>query len=154
MDSIKRWLIYALLILGFFVYSDFLINVGLNSTYKPIERLDQNSSISVYQQEATRVNGRIRGIIDKTNINEKYLKFSLYSERNVLMGQHYIDINQDEDTNTQSFELLFKANNVSSYRIDVVDEKENIDTKLEILPKDLNKTQIFVLTLFTYMIFW
>lgn len=154
MDTIKRWLLYALLILGFFVFSEFLINVGLNSTYKQIERTNEVDGISIYQQEATKVNGRIRGIIDKTKVNGKYLKFDLYSPRKVLVGQKYIDINQNEDETTQGFELLFKANEVSSYKVDVVNEKEQINSELEIIPKDLSRTEIFVLTLLSYMIFW
>ena len=154
MNSMKKYLIYVLWLVGFFIFSEFLINVGLNSTYKQIERTNENDAISIYQQEATRVNGRIRGILDKSKVNGKYLKFDLYSKRNVLVGQKYIEINQEEDTPNQNFELLFKANEVSSYKIDVVNEKEQLEHELEIIPKDWNKSEIFVMTLLSYMIFW
>ena len=154
MNSMKKYLIYVLWLVGFFIFSEFLINVGLNSTYKQIERTNENDAISIYQQEATRVNGRIRGILDKSKVNGKYLKFDLYSKRNVLVGQKYIEINQDEDTPNQNFELLFKANEVSSYKVDVVNEKEQLEHELEIIPKDWNKSEIFVMTLLSYMIFW
>ena len=154
MNSMKKYLIYVLWLIGFFIFSEFLINVGLNSTYKQIERTNENDAISIYQQEATKVNGRIRGILNKSKVNGKYLKFDLYSKRNVLVGQKYIEINQDEDTPNQNFELLFKANEVASYKVDIVNEKEQIEHELEIIPKDWNKSEIFVMTLLSYMIFW
>ena len=153
MNSMKKYLIYVLWLIGFFIFSEFLINVGLNSTYKQIERTNENDAISIYQQEATKVNGRIRGILNKSKVNGKYLKFDLYSKRNVLVGQKYIEINQDEDTPNQNFELLFKANEVASYKVDIVNEKEQIEHELEIIPKDWNKSEIFVMTLLSYMIF-
>lgn len=37
MDKMKKFLIYAILLVVFFVFSDFIINVGLNSSYKNME---------------------------------------------------------------------------------------------------------------------
>ena len=59
----KKIVIWILILIGVFILSDFLIYVGLNSTYKDIERKDNNSQIVVYQADATSVNGRIRGVI-------------------------------------------------------------------------------------------
>lgn len=150
----KNYILYALMVIGFFIFSEFLINVGLNSNYEDIRRLDDNSQIVVYQADATYVNGRIRGIIKNTNeINGKYLKIELYSERDVLMGKSYIEIKETEDDNTQPFELLFKAKDVDSYKIQVVDEKDP-EQELEILPEELTRPEIILATALTLLIFW
>lgn len=87
MDKLKKYFIYILLLVGFFILSNFLINVGLNSTYKKITRKEDNlSQVVIYQEEATFVNGRIKGIVSNTStINDKYIKFDFYSERNVKL---------------------------------------------------------------------
>ena len=71
MKRMKTFLIYALLLIGFWLFSNLLINVGINSTYKPIERLDDLSQIEVYQAEATLINGRIKGLIKNNAQNYK-----------------------------------------------------------------------------------
>ena len=63
MSRMKTLLKYALLIIAFFILSDFLIEVGLNCNYKKIERKDEISQVYIYQAEATKVNGRVRGFI-------------------------------------------------------------------------------------------
>lgn len=150
----KKIVIWILILIGVFILSDFLIYVGLNSTYKDIERKDNNSQIVVYQADATSVNGRIRGVIkDAKQIQESYLKIELYTERNVLAGRKYIEIEDVEGNETQPFELLFKAKNVAYYTIETANEKEE-GTELEILPKEWTKPEIILATALTFLIFW
>lgn len=154
MDTMKRFLIYALILIGVYILSNFLINVGINSTYKDIKREDNNNQIVVYQADATYVNGRIRGIIkDTSEINNKYLKIELYTKRNVLVGKSYIEIQNAENNGTQPFELLFKAKDVANYKIETVDEKEPGE-ELEIIPKEWTKPEIILATALTFLIFW
>ena len=65
MDKIKKYAMYFVLVIAFFILSDFLIYVGLNSSYRNIQRQDSVEEVSIYQAEATKVNGRIRGLIQK-----------------------------------------------------------------------------------------
>lgn len=153
-STMKKILIWILILIGVFVLSNFLIYVGLNSTYQDIERKDNKSQIVVYQADATSVNGRIRGIIKEPGqIQAKYLKMELYTKRDVLAGRSYVEIEDGENNETQPFELLFKANNVAYYKIETVNEKEE-GTELEILPKDLTKSEIILATALTFLIFW
>ena len=79
MKRVKTLFMYASWVILFIIFSEFLINVGLNSAYKPIERKDNVSQVNVYQAEATLVNGRIRGLITNSetdNISNKYLEFN------------------------------------------------------------------------------
>ena len=71
----KKIFLWVLMLIGMYIFSNFLIAVGLNSIYKDIERRDTNSEVAIYQADATYVNGRIRGIIkDTSKINDKYLE--------------------------------------------------------------------------------
>ena len=63
MSRLKTLFKYVLWIVMFAILSEFLINVGLNSTYKQLERKDNIEQVQIYQSEATIVNGRIRGLI-------------------------------------------------------------------------------------------
>lgn len=150
----KKIIIWILILIGIFILSNFLINVGLNSTYKDIQRKDSNSQIIIYQADATSVNGRIRGIIKNTKETQgKYLKIDLYSRRDVFMGRSYIEIKStNNDESSQPFELLFKANNVSYYKIETVEEKET-GSELEILPKEMTKPEIVLATAMMFLIF-
>lgn len=152
MDRVKTLFKYALWLVLFIIFSNFLINVGLNSTYKSIERKDNVEQVNIYQAEATLVNGRIRGLIKNTNgeLSGKYVKIDFYSERDVLLGSNYVQIGNEEE---QSLEVLFKQDDVKSYEISIVDQKEPGE-EISIIPEDLTTSEIVVATVITLLIFW
>lgn len=153
-STLQKMAIWIAILVGVFLLSDFLINVGMNSTYKNMERKDDNANIVVYQADATYVNGRMRGLI-KGNEKEKgnYLKIELYSKRNVMVGKRYIEIKDLKQEETQAFELLFRAKDATSYKAEIVKEKEPGD-ELEIIPRELTQSQIVLSTILTLLIFW
>lgn len=152
----KTFLKYALWVVGFIILSEFLINVGLNSAYKDIKRKDEIAQVGVYQADATLVNGRIRGIIknqETNNISGKYLKIDFYSNRDVNLGKKYVPIEELETEGTQIFEVFFKLQEVKSYEISIVDEKDP-QGEIELIPKEWTRPEILVLTGLTLLIFW
>lgn len=153
MDKLKKYFIYILLLVGFFILSNFLINVGLNSTYKKITRKEDNlSQVVIYQEEATFVNGRIKGIVSNTStINDKYIKFDFYSERNVKLGSKYIEV--DKTKGDMPIEIYFKLRDVSYYTIATVNEKDK-SGEIDLIPKDLTKPEVLVGTAIVMLIFW
>ena len=156
MSRLKTLFKYVLWIVMFAILSEFLINVGLNSTYKQLERKDNIEQVQIYQSEATIVNGRIRGLITNSssnNLSGKYLEFDFYSKNDVLLGKKYIQVNDLQDKQTQSIELLFKLKNVGYYNISVVDQKPD-DEEIELLPKDLTKSEVILGTALVLLIFW
>lgn len=156
MSRLKTLFKYVLWIVMFAIFSEFLINVGLNSTYKQLERKDNIEQVQIYQSEATIVNGRIRGLITNSssnNLSGKYLEFDFYSKNDVLLGKKYIQVNDLQDKQTQSIELLFKLKNVGYYNISVVDQKPD-DEEIELLPKDLTKPEVILGTALVLLIFW
>lgn len=154
MSTMQKIAMWILILIGVFILSDFLINVGLNSTYKDIARQDNNTGIIVYQADATYVNGRIRGLIkDFETTKGNYVKVELYSKRNVLVGKSYVELETIQEGETQAFEILFRAKDVASYKIEMVKEKEAGD-ELEILPREWTKPEIVLATAMMFLIFW
>lgn len=155
MEKMQHFVKYILWIIGFFILSEFLINVGLNSSYKTIERKkDEISQVVMYQAEATKVNGRIKGIInnnEENKINEKYVKLDFYSKRDVNLGSKYIEV--DNSKEQIPFEVYFKLNDVSYYTVSLVNEKEK-SAEIEFIPKDLNRSDIVIATIIAMLIFW
>lgn len=157
MDKIKSYFKYIIWIVLFFIFSEFLINVGLNSNYRDIERKDNVSQVSIYQADATKVNGRIRGIIKnsapETNFGGKYIKIDFYSKRDVNLGKKYIEIGTLKEGETKPFEVLFKLKDVDYYEVSVADQKDQGE-EIEILPKEWTRPEILLATAFTFLIFW
>ena len=153
MDRMKTFLKYIIWFVLFFFFSNFIINVGLNSSYKNIERRDSIEQVQIKQAQATLVNGRIKGTIkDKDYLTGKYLKIDLYSKRNVLVGKKYIDITTTQNNTTQDFSMYFELKDVTSYEVSIVDHKE--EGEIELIPKEMTKPEIIVLTAMTLLIFW
>ena len=139
MSRMKTLTLYVLAIIGFFLFSELLINASLESEYTKIGRRDEISQVVITQAEATRVNGRIKGSVinpEENPINGKYLKFDFYSSRDVLKGTKYIDISGLQQNELQEIEMHFKLEGVSYYTISIVDEKT--EKEIELLPQDLN----------------
>lgn len=154
MDRVKTLLKYAIWVLVFFILSEFLINVGLNSTYRKISRKDNIEQVNIYQAEATLVNGRIRGTITNSEpeeLNGKYIRIDFYSKRDVFLGRRYIEVKDLEQNGTMSFEVFFKLKEVGSYEVVIADKKEPAD-EIEWVPKDWTKGEIIVATIVTLLI--
>ncbi len=154
MDRVKTLLKYAVWVLAFIVLSEFLINVGLNSTYRKINRKDNIEQVNIYQAEATLVNGRIRGTITNSEpeeLNGKYVRIDFYSKRDVFLGRRYIEVKDLAQNGTMSFEVFFKLQEVGSYEVVIADKKEPAD-EIEWIPKDWTKGEIIATTIVILLI--
>lgn len=154
MDRVKTLLKYAVWVLAFIILSEFLINVGLNSTYRKINRKDNIEQVNIYQAEATLVNGRIRGTITNSEpeeLNGKYVRIDFYSKRDVFLGRRYIEVKDLAQNGTMSFEVFFKLQEVGSYEVVIADKKEPAD-EIEWVPKDWTKGEIIAATIITLLI--
>ena len=155
MNTLKQFAKYIIWIILFWILSDILIYYGLNSTYKDIENKGDNiSQVTVSAAEATKVNGRIIGKIsntEETDLSGKYLKINLYAESGNLLATEYVEIGKLRANEVKSFESYFKMQDVKSYDINIVDEKEENSDGV-FMTEDM--TKIGVLALLTYMIFF
>ena len=123
MDRLKTFAKYAIWLILFWILSDILIYVGINSTYKEMaQRGEIPSGIEVVQMEATSVNGRIKLKANEVALSGKYLKIDLYSSTGVNLGTQYIELGEIKENQSKDFETYFKISEVKSYEITVVDE--------------------------------
>lgn len=125
MDKMKKFLLYIILIILFFIFSNFLIEVGINTTYKEIKGKNNIEQIEITNAEATLVNGRISGKLNTEMTKElysKYIKIDIYSPRDILLGTKYIEM-KDLIKNDNSFETYFKLQDAKRYEVSLVDQK-------------------------------
>lgn len=156
MNRLKTFAKYAIWLILFWILSDILIYYGINSTYKAIPRRSEISNqIAINNAEATKVNGRINGTVtnsEENSISGKYLKIDLYAESGNLLGTKYLDIGSLETNQKKNFETYFKIQDVKSYDVSIVDEKVESATDVNFMTEDM--TQVRVIMLLTYMIFF
>ena len=157
MSRMKTFLKYALWLIGLFILSNILIDVGLNSSYRDIKndgKIDER--ISIYQSEATAVNGRIRGTITNSgedDLSNKFLKMNFYSKRDVLLGSKYIEIGKLGKNESKNFEAFFKLKDVSYYKTKFVDHKDS-DGEIELIFKDYTLREIWLMAFLAKLFFW
>ena len=131
MKRLKKFLLYALAIAAFWIFSDLLIYVAVNSTYVHIDTKVETSfpEITIEDSKATFVNGFVKGSIKNNTdsaISEKYVKIDLYSPRNSKMGTKYVKIENLEPNQYQNFEMWHKYTDVDYAIITTVDNVENV----------------------------
>ena len=71
MSRMKTFFKYAMWVILFFIFSEIMININLETVYRNIGRKDNLPQITIYQAQATKVNGRI--------------KFDMFKELNPLL---------------------------------------------------------------------
>ncbi len=152
MKRMKTFLIYLLIFVGFFVLSDVLINVSLNTSYHTITRKDNLEQVVINQAEATQVNLRIKGTV--TNLVEnpitlKYMRVDFYSERDNLVGSRYIDVSNLKENESMDVEINLRLDDIDSYSISFTNDKST--EEVDWLPADLSGKQILIISAFTLL---
>ena len=124
MNTVKTFIKYIIWIILFWILSDFLINVGIKTTYKEIQKVGQiPSGIQVKEMKSTAVNGKINLLINSTNLSGKFIKVDLYSSKDNLLGTQYLEIGERKENQTKEIDTYFKIADVRKYEISVTDEK-------------------------------
>lgn len=130
MERMKKFFKYALIIAAFWIFSDIIIYLSINSAYTSVDaKIYTNSpEIIVEESKATYVNGYIKGRIKNNSIdiiNNKYLKIDLYSARDIKLGTKYIQIKDLEAGKYQDFNIGYKLTDVDYANIVVTDNVDN-----------------------------
>ena len=121
MDRLKTFAKYAIWVILFWILSDILIYLGINSTYKDREQRGETpEGIEIVQMQSTKVNGRVTVKVTDKQMREKFLKIDLYSSTGVNLGTQYIALNSANEND--EIETYFKISDVKSYEVSVVDE--------------------------------
>ena len=151
MSRMKTFLKYVIWLVLFFIISEFLIAVGLNASYRDIERRDDLSQVQISQAQATLVNGRVKGTITNTQeLGGTYVRFDFYSERDNVVGRKYIQL--EKSVPNQDFSIYLDAEDITSYEVSVTNEIQ--DDELNITEYEPTSPEIIVATIFTLLIFW
>ena len=130
MSKMKKFLLYALMIAAFWIFSDILKYLSINTAYANVDAKVYTNSpeVIIGESEATYVNGVIKGSIKNNTseiINNKYLKIDLYSARDVKLGTKYVKIENLEPSKYQDFEMWYKFTDVDYANITVTDNIDN-----------------------------
>lgn len=151
MKRMKTFLMYLILLIAFYVFSNLMINAFLKVSYYDMHNYEinvDNLFVDVSEAKASRRNGHIYGIIKNNGyitIENKYLKVSLLSKNGVTMGEKYIKIDKIEPEQLRKFELNFDEDNVKTFKIEMVDtkpEEEDFSELIKTNAKDLiNQTK-------------
>ena len=127
MNTLKTFGKYILWIIGFYLLTSFLIFVGFNANYKKIDiKENPPQQISIDKAEASKTEARINGKIqnsEESNLNGKYLKITVYDEKNNDIGTEFLKIENLDSNEKKSFKSQINAENVKSYDIYIIDGK-------------------------------
>ena len=125
MSDLKKDLKIVLLVIAGFLLTGFLIFVGFNVNYKPIElKSELPNQISIEKAEATKVQARVYGYVDNSgnnNLNGKFIKVSVFNNEQV--ETKFLKIENLEKNERKLFKALFNVKKVNSYSIDIVDSE-------------------------------
>lgn len=136
MDKIKKYIIYIIIIVGFYFLSNYLIIQLMKTTYNPKQfTIDPNTSpkVEITDFQATVTNGYVNGKMTNDtgeDINGKYLKLDYYSKNGVNLGSKYVEINNLKPGETMDFSSQFNFDNVDNVKTSIVDKKD--------LPKNIS----------------
>lgn len=147
---------YALWIVLFFIFSEFIINVGLNSSYTEMKKKGNTPpGVNIEYAKSTLVNGKVKGTVDSADgedLTGKYAKVDLYSERDNLLGTQYIPIQKNPETGKQEFQGFFELQDADYYNISIVDAKGT--DGLELLPREWTRSEILWQTIIVLLLVW
>ena len=155
MNRMKTLIKYALWLVLFYIFSNLMIYLNIETTYQNIGRKDNLPQVTVYQAQATKINGRIKGKIynsAENKITNDYLRIDLYSERDNYLGSKYKEVSNMREDETREFEIYFKVQDVDYYEMSFTDEKG--EGELPEMLKDLTREQVIWGTFLTFLIFW
>lgn len=127
MATLKKFLMYGSWVLLFFIFSQIMIFIAINTTYKYKKVESYSTLITQAEVKATSVNGFAKCKV-KSGAQNKYIKIDCYSKNDVLMGTKYIKIETNEE---QEFEVRFNYSKVDNVKVDIVDQ----------IPQDIEQEQ-------------
>ena len=126
--NLRRWLIWFILVFAFVSIGSILAIKTMYHDIKKYEIQANNPTVTVLEAKATNVNGYIRGEVkneEEEEIVEKYVLFLLYDKNNELIGTEYLCIENLGIGQIKTYELKFKRNNVDSFFVTIVGQKED-----------------------------
>ena len=127
MSDLNKYFKIVLLVVAGFLLSGFLIFIGFNVNYKPIElKSEFPNQISIEKAEATKVQARVYGYVQNSSeidLNSKFIKVSVFNSNNENVETKYLKIENLEKNERRLFKAFFNAKEVKSYSVDIVNSE-------------------------------
>lgn len=153
MDKMKRFLMYLLILVAFYAFSNWMINAFLKVSYSDMHGYEINVKseqlfVDVSEAKSSKRNGYINGIVKNNSeetVENKYLKVILLSKQKKVMGEKYVKIDKIEPNELRKFEVKFDNDSVKTFRIELADEKPEEEDFIELVKsnaKELVKKDI------------
>ena len=136
MSRMKTFFKYALLVVGFFILSLILENGYLNKMYVPMEGIIEGEmqmasgdsaslTVETLEAKASNVSGTLK--IKVTNTSGKFLEkcyamIELINSQKQVASMKCVSLENFEVNESRIFTIKFKANNIESYRVSIVEE--------------------------------
>ena len=164
MDKLQTFLRYLLIIVGFFLISEFLsgqlikqMYVKLNGSVK--EEFEYNGEntvldVEIIEAKATKMNGYITArVTNNTNkvIDKAYLKFDMFAKKDLKAISRYMEINDLEPGKSKDYTLKFRAGYVDTYKVAVSKDFPDEKYIFEMFGYEFNTKNIFGMDLSNYI---
>ena len=118
----------VLLVVAGFILTGFLIFIGLNVNFKPIElKSELSNQLSIEKAEATKVQARVYGYVQnssKNDVNGKFIRVSVFNVNGENLETKFLKIENLEKNERKLFKAWFNQKKVKSYTIDIVNSEE------------------------------
>ena len=118
----------VLLVVAGFILTGYLIFIGFNVNFKPIElKSELSNQLSIEKAEATKVQARVYGYVQNSSendVNGKFIRVSVFNVNGEILETKFLEIENLGKNERKLFKVWFNKNEVKSYTIDIVDNKE------------------------------
>ncbi len=150
----KTFLIYVLVIVGFFVVSLLLEDGLLRAMYSPIagefdghySATNAEFSVDNMEAKACNVNGYMSFNLKNTTgnfIDKCYVKVDLYNHQKLLADTEYMQVQGMQPDDTKPFNIKFKANHIEKFNISIVENLPDKTNTIEIFGWEIDTTNVF-----------
>ncbi len=128
MTDLNKDLKIVLLVAAGFLLTGFLIFIGLNVNFKPIElKYEIPNQISIEKAEAIKVQARVYGYVQNSevsNLNNKFIKVSVFDSKGENVDTKYLKIENLNKSERKFFKAWFNKKDIKSYAVDIVNSEE------------------------------
>ena len=155
MKRLKKFFIYFLLIVGFYIISQILISCIINLRYKNIQATAKDGNTIVVVAEASQIDGIANCKVINLQaepMENKYLKVDCYSKDNILLGTKYIEMGRIGAKDKKEYEVRFNYKKVKRVETEIVDEIPKSISE-EDKKSDEKQKGIMLLTAVTFLCF-
>lgn len=146
MKRMQTFLTYALIIIGFYFFSNFLIDFGISSSYRDVQqdkiKMEQSNNgfeIEVDKANSNRRQAYFTGTVKNNSnkvIEKQYVKVDSYF-KGKLMQEKYLAFENMQPGEERKFKLLYSLGQIDEFRVSYVDE---IPSNRTIVDKAIDKT--------------